>query len=788
MRSAENKSLNVFNSIAFLSKIWNTSQFAYSLEGSDLCGQENTAVYGPCIATSCQDVQLQLLISETSPAYPGLPFSLIVLKMDAYNQTISSDSMTLLQVQVAHSRTRQQDVTIQVLGSSTFKLQGGSADISISVVPRFASVIPSLGVALLFQNVYIWVSGIDSETLNPIFSVPTLVTLSSGFRVCPSGYVLDLALSKQDIVTGSCLYCQIGTYSLNPLFSEGYNYSKPACLACPAGGICNGGDHVEFQVGKWVPNGGMYVLESCPPGYQLVNQQANLFSQSAQTCFPCSPTEYIVNPNSPHSLCEPCPSGALCNGSSLTGITPGSLWVPNYHLGIYLLESCPTGYEILNTDISGVFSAVDQECNYCPASFYCIGGNATRRQCPPNSYSVPGSNSSRSCASAVFVALAVTLPLTPAEFEADTELRFRVAVAAASGVSVGYVVVDTVSQARRSSGSGVLISSRIASESQASVSLITSLLTTNSLNRELAAQGLPDSTSLSVTVQTISGEGAQVSTAIVVGLSLGGSILLLGFLWAVCVLSTRKSPTQEEQMLNNKMAELRKIFKISRDDGFLLNSEKPPWLRRQREGYTVLRKDYLEAAARLALFMDFDVAKFDALCVCLEYSGLNDAHPTSTSKTFSREPPGPSTCLAAIHLWLLEISKKLIEPILPQIGPAFGEPLKVVPIPLRPEERFLYLKNRVCRARIWSEYGGALFERLKAAALEYMEDIARLCNERFDALRMEPKGEQLIAFQVGQEKLAAGYIRRQDHSEVRFELTVPVHDYDTNTASHRPRP
>ena len=167
MRSAENKSLNVFNSIAFLSKIWNTSQFAYSLEGSDLCGQENTAVYGPCIATSCQDVQLQLLISETSPAYPGLPFSLIVLKMDAYNQTISSDSMTLLQVQVAHSRTRQQDVTIQVLGSSTFKLQGGSADISISVVPRFASVIPSLGVALLFQNVYIWVSGIDSETLNP---------------------------------------------------------------------------------------------------------------------------------------------------------------------------------------------------------------------------------------------------------------------------------------------------------------------------------------------------------------------------------------------------------------------------------------------------------------------------------------------------------------------------------------------------------------------------------------------------------------------------------------------
>jgi hypothetical protein len=363
----------------------------------------------------------------------------------------------------------------------------------------------------------------------------------------------------------------------------------------------------------------------------------------------------------------------------------------------------------------------------------------------------------------VFVALLVTLPLSPSEFNVAKEQGFRIAVATSCRVTVGHVVVYSVSQVRRSSGSSIRVNSRIATDNQASASLMTSLLTMSSLNRDLAAQGLPECTTLNAAIEDPPVETTQVSTIAVVGLSLGGSILLLGCLRYIVMQAAQKTHTEEERMLIGKMAELRKRFKISRDDGFLLSSEDAPWLVWRSGGYIVVKRDYLEAAARLALLLDFDLLKFDGLCLSLEC--LNDPSPKRLpGALFAGAPPGPCAGFVALQEFLLEISKELIRPT--QVTHANGEPALDFVARLTSEQRFKYLQKVVLRARIWLEDGGALFERLKAAAQEFMEDIAQLCDKRFSELRMEASGEQLLTFQVEQERLAAGYICRQDHDEV----------------------
>jgi hypothetical protein len=79
--------------------------------------------------------------------------------------------------------------------------------------------------------------------------------LGVGVNICPRGYILALDPSSvQDSPRlGHCTLCSAGTYSINPLFGErflsdeesGLGVSEsPRCLACPAGGVCLGGDKV----------------------------------------------------------------------------------------------------------------------------------------------------------------------------------------------------------------------------------------------------------------------------------------------------------------------------------------------------------------------------------------------------------------------------------------------------------------------------------------------------------------------------------------------------------------
>ena len=70
----------------------------------------------------------------------------------------------------------------------------------------------------------------------------------------------------------------------------------------------------------------------------------------------------------------------------------------------------------------------------------------------------------------------------------------------------------------------------------------------------------------------------------------------------------------------------------------------------------MIRRAYMEAAARLALWTDFDIRLFDAFCVCLlgedeltERSGPGLVHSKSLQKRFLFE-------------WLLALSAQLIDP------------------------------------------------------------------------------------------------------------------------------
>ena len=141
------------------------------------------------------------------------------------------------------------------------------------------------------------------------------VHIQQGGGVCPQGYIL--ALDQEGEVNGSavCTLCKSGTYSVSPLESGSESpTASPACLSCPAGGDCSlGGADIHFRKEEiWRVIDGMYILISCPSGYQKINSTAGTskgkFSSILQQCKVCLPEQYIVNPDT--DSCQQCPPGA----------------------------------------------------------------------------------------------------------------------------------------------------------------------------------------------------------------------------------------------------------------------------------------------------------------------------------------------------------------------------------------------------------------------------------------------------------------------------------------------
>jgi hypothetical protein len=294
------------------------------------CGTNNTAQYGPCIASGYKKLEVGSSISSTSPVIPGMPVCFKVTKVDSYGQIIASDNSSLItvhhwlgsQLETSDARGSNSSMASSALerpvlgGSLLFPMIAGIVNACFTIMPVFARVSVREGIATIGIEPTIYFQGVDSETCSMMKSSSMSLPTSAGREVCPPGYIIFIN-SKSNASSsgpGTCRLCGHGTYSANPLTKNPSSTSNdPSCIPCPAGADCNlGGSQIRFPSGIWaLAENGLYILESCPAGHQLINSTSGTsfgtFSYLMQQCRVCLPGEYIVDPN--HDACQKCPPG-----------------------------------------------------------------------------------------------------------------------------------------------------------------------------------------------------------------------------------------------------------------------------------------------------------------------------------------------------------------------------------------------------------------------------------------------------------------------------------------------
>jgi hypothetical protein len=204
---------------------------------------------------------------------------------------------------------------------------------------------------------------------------------------------------------------------------------------------------------------GIYLLTGCPKGHALISSSNGVaFTQEAQRCSACGSNQYIVNTNSSVFSCQLCPAGAVCDGSDLKARVQGSVWTVSNETGQYILTSCPTGYELLNT-AEGVFSYPVQQCNICPTRFYCPGATSARLPCPEGSFSPSGSSVISACTAVVLVEVVVSLALSVVDFDASKQRGLVIVLADTCNVPLDHVTITSISPFRRTNDASIQVPS-----------------------------------------------------------------------------------------------------------------------------------------------------------------------------------------------------------------------------------------------------------------------------------------------------------------------------------------
>ena len=60
--------------------------------------------------------------------------------------------------------------------------------------------------------------------------------------------------------------------------------------------------------------------------------------------------------------------------------------------------------------------------------------------------------------------------------------------------------------------------------------------------------------------------------------------------------------------------------------------------------------------------------------------------------------------------------------------------------------RFVYFQRLVSRCRIWQDHNKQLWKKLKRIASGFMDEMAILCDARFELLCGEPGADELLLF------------------------------------------
>jgi serine/threonine protein kinase len=334
-----------------------------------LCYQNNSAGYGPCMASECKAINLIFNSSELIKRWAGVSIKLAVMKLDAYQQIILTDNSIVEMLPSSSDVTALEDQKslFSFIGGSIFRFVEGNAFLEVVIKPTFAPISSeSSDVARIQSKPIFFVQSLDAQTGAIMKSNVVFIKLEEAESVCPQGYILDLD-SKN---SGACKSCQRETYRVNPLVFR-QNSSQGSCLMCPAGALCPDGSCVFYH---------SLSNRTCPGGYRIVGD-----------------------------------------------------WVVDNISQQLTLRGCPAGY-----------FASSQQCDLCPAAFYCTGGNVPSRPCPSGSFTPPGKTSSLSCLPSVFVTVTVNVPVKRPEFKENRALQFQNILANFTKWDCGYVTIKLV--------------------------------------------------------------------------------------------------------------------------------------------------------------------------------------------------------------------------------------------------------------------------------------------------------------------------------------------------------
>ena len=273
-----------------------------------MCCIQNSAVYGDCVASTYYSLSIHGIPTVQHPAFPGIPFNISVIKKDFYNQTIISDSSSIVEAISVVGEHLESNSQVALSGISVTHLVLGFAELNIIIRPTLSFLDAELESVAFISSPNIYIKGIDAENTNIEMQSNILpIALANGSNICPGGYVLQFDIAK----SSSCDLCLEGTYSINPLAAVAGG-QHPSCLPCPAGMLCTGGNRVQFLIGTWVIEENKYILIGCPQGHQLINTDIDgIFAYYAQTCYSCKQSQYILDSNNSMFACQNCPQGEI---------------------------------------------------------------------------------------------------------------------------------------------------------------------------------------------------------------------------------------------------------------------------------------------------------------------------------------------------------------------------------------------------------------------------------------------------------------------------------------------
>lgn len=192
---------------------------------SDAIAHANTARYGPCVATTFEELAYSGLPTRNAPGYAGETFQIKITKLDRYGQIISSDNTSSIQLRSSLAGLQAEDSAVSFFGSTFSVLQCGRAVLSIAIRPTFVHVDLNDQFTQLKKESFAYVEGADEEGGKMATSSFPLFISSGHLSVCPPGSVLVLETWNGLGYPGMCSKCEIGEYSSHPL--------SPPCKKCP---------------------------------------------------------------------------------------------------------------------------------------------------------------------------------------------------------------------------------------------------------------------------------------------------------------------------------------------------------------------------------------------------------------------------------------------------------------------------------------------------------------------------------------------------------------------------